>query len=124
VLLAGAGAVRCGASAALTHLAERAGLPVVVGAMAKGVISEDHSYFAGVLDMSGHRVIWDPLGSADLIVTAGFDPVELITPWRVAAPRVDSVAGLEKALSAAFSGRGRPLVIEARVDTTQYSAQF
>jgi len=38
--------------------------------------------------------------------------------------RVDSVAGLEKALSAAFAGRGRPLVIEARVDTAQYSAQF
>jgi hypothetical protein len=30
--------VRCGASAVLTHLAERAGLPVVAGAMAKGVI--------------------------------------------------------------------------------------
>jgi acetolactate synthase I/II/III large subunit len=38
--------------------------------------------------------------------------------------RVDSVAGLEKALSAAFAGRGRPLVIEARVATAQYSAQF
>ena len=86
VLLAGGGAVRCGAGAVLTHLAERAGLPVVVGAMAKGVISEDHPYFAGVLDMAGHRVIWDLLGSADLIVTAGFDPVELITPWQVAAP--------------------------------------
>jgi thiamine pyrophosphate-dependent acetolactate synthase large subunit-like protein len=38
--------------------------------------------------------------------------------------RVDSVAGLEKALSAAFAGRGRPLVIEARVGAVQYSAQF
>ena len=38
--------------------------------------------------------------------------------------RVDSVAGLEKALSAAFAGGGRPLVIEARVDASRYSAQF
>jgi acetolactate synthase-1/2/3 large subunit len=86
VLLAGAGAVRCGASAALATLAEQTGMPVVVGAMAKGVLSEDHPYFAGVLDMAGHQVIWDLLERADLIVTAGFDPVELITPWRISTP--------------------------------------
>ncbi len=86
VLLAGAGAVRCGASDALATLAEQAGIPVVVGAMAKGVISEDHPYFAGVLDMAGHQVIWNLLAGADLIVAAGFDPVELITPWRITAP--------------------------------------
>jgi acetolactate synthase-1/2/3 large subunit len=38
--------------------------------------------------------------------------------------RVESVSGLEKALSGAFAGRTRPLVIEARIDTAQYSAQF
>jgi acetolactate synthase I/II/III large subunit len=86
VLLAGAGAVRCGASAALATLAEQTGMPVVVGAMAKGVLSEDHPYFAGVLDMAGHQVIWDLLARADLIVTAGFDAVELITPWRITTP--------------------------------------
>jgi hypothetical protein len=37
---------------------------------------------------------------------------------------VESVSGLEKALSSAFDGRTRPLVIEARIDTAQYSAQF
>ena len=37
---------------------------------------------------------------------------------------MDSVAGLEKALSAAFAEHGRPLVTEARVDASQYSAQF
>ena len=86
VLLAGGGAVRCDAGAALADLAERAGMPVVVGAMAKGVLSEEHPCFAGVLDMAGHRVIWDLLASADLIVTAGFDAVDLITPWRLDVP--------------------------------------
>jgi thiamine pyrophosphate-dependent acetolactate synthase large subunit-like protein len=38
--------------------------------------------------------------------------------------RVDSVTGLEKALSPAFGDRSRPLVIEARIDPSQYSAQF
>jgi acetolactate synthase I/II/III large subunit len=103
VLLAGGGAVRCGAGAALTRLAERAGLPVVVGAMAKGVISEDHPYFAGVLDMAGYRVIWDLLASADLIVTAGFDPVELITPWQIATPvlHVDTTPNTDQIYPAA-----------------------
>jgi acetolactate synthase-1/2/3 large subunit len=86
VLLAGAGAVRCQAGPVLDELAARAGIPVVVAAMAKGVIPEDHPYFAGVLDMAGGPVIWDLLARADLIVTAGFDPVELITPWRISTP--------------------------------------
>lgn len=86
VILAGAGAVRCDATPALTHLAERSGLPVITAAMAKGAISEDHPYFAGVLDMAGHKVIWSLLESADLIITAGFDAVELITPWRIDTP--------------------------------------
>jgi acetolactate synthase-1/2/3 large subunit len=86
VILAGGGAVRCGAGVALTRLAETAGLPVVVSAMAKGVIAEGHPYFAGVLDMAGYQVIWDLLERADLIITAGFDAVELITPWRIATP--------------------------------------
>jgi acetolactate synthase-1/2/3 large subunit len=86
VLLAGPAAVRCGAGQELADLAELAGIPVVVSPMAKGVIPEDHPYFAGVLDMAGHRVVWELLAGADLILTAGFDPVELISPWSVATP--------------------------------------
>jgi len=56
--------------------------------MAKGVFPEDHPYFAGVLDMAGHRVVWDLLAGADLILAAGFDPVELISPWSVTTPVV------------------------------------
>jgi len=54
--------------------------------MAKGTFPEDHPYFAGVLDMAGHRVVWDLLAGADLILAAGFDPVELISPWEIATP--------------------------------------
>jgi acetolactate synthase I/II/III large subunit len=86
VILAGIAAMRCAAGPELVGLAELAGLPVVVAPMAKGTFPEDHPYFAGVLDMAGHRVVWDLLDGADLILAAGFDPAELISPWRVATP--------------------------------------
>jgi len=86
VILAGPAALRCGAGPELVRLAELAGIPVVVSPMAKGVFPEDHPYFAGVLDMTGRRVVWDLLAGAGLILTAGFDPVELISPWSIATP--------------------------------------
>jgi acetolactate synthase-1/2/3 large subunit len=86
VLLAGIAALRCAAGSDLVRLAEQAGIPVVVSPMAKGVFPEDHPYFAGVLDMAGYRVVWDLLAGADLILAAGFDPVELISPWSVRTP--------------------------------------
>jgi acetolactate synthase I/II/III large subunit len=86
VILAGIAALRCAAGPELVRLAELAGIPVVVSPMAKGVFPEDHPYFAGVLDMAGYRVVWDLLADADLILAAGFDPVELISPWSVATP--------------------------------------
>jgi acetolactate synthase-1/2/3 large subunit len=86
VLLAGIAAARGAAGQDLVRLAERAGMPVVVSPMAKGVFPEDHPYFAGVLDMAGYRVVWDLLAGADLILAAGFDPVELISPWSVSTP--------------------------------------
>jgi len=86
VILAGIAALRCAAGPDLVRLAELAGIPVVVSPMAKGTFPEDHPYFAGVLDMAGYRVVWDLLAGADLILAAGFDPVELISPWSVASP--------------------------------------
>jgi acetolactate synthase I/II/III large subunit len=104
VLLAGAGAVRCGAGPQLAALAELVGAPVVVGAMAKGVLDEDSPWYAGTLDMAGHRVLWNLLASADLIVTAGFDPVELITPWQLSVPvlHIDTVPNTDQVYPAAI----------------------
>jgi acetolactate synthase I/II/III large subunit len=98
VILAGTAAVRCGATAELVRLAETAGIPVVAAPMAKGVFPESHPYFAGVIDMACNQVVWDLLGEADLIVTAGFDPVELIKPWSVGARvlHVDTVPNTDQ----------------------------
>ena len=86
VVLAGIGATRAGATDALVRFAERVSVPVVVSGMAKGVFPEEHPLFAGVLDMACNQLLWQLLDDADLIVTAGFDAVELIKPWRITTP--------------------------------------
>jgi acetolactate synthase-1/2/3 large subunit len=103
VLLAGIAALRCAAGPELVRLAERAGIPVVVSPMAKGVFPEDHPYFAGVLDMAGYQVVWDLLAGADLILAAGFDPVELISPWSVSTPvlHLDTTPNTDQVYAAA-----------------------
>jgi acetolactate synthase I/II/III large subunit len=86
VVLAGIAATRSGATDALVRFAETVSVPVVVSPMAKGVFPEEHPLFAGVLDMACNQLLWQLLEEADLIVTAGFDAVELIKPWRIATP--------------------------------------
>ena len=104
VILAGIAALRCAAGPELLRLAELAGIPVVVSPMAKGTVPEDHPYFAGVLDMAGHRVVWDLLADADLILAAGFDPVELISPWSVATPvmHLDTTPNTDQVYASAY----------------------
>jgi len=98
VVLAGIAAVRCGASSALARLAETVGAPVVVAPMAKGVFPEDHPCFAGVLDMACNQVVWELLASGDLLVAAGFDPVELLRPWPLTTPvlHVDTTPNVDQ----------------------------
>ncbi len=88
VILAGISAVWSEASAALVHLAEAIGAPVVVAPMAKGVMPEDHPLFAGTLDMACNKFVWDFLKGADLLLAVGFDAVELIKPWPLAIPTI------------------------------------
>ncbi|HUW36947.1 MAG TPA: thiamine pyrophosphate-binding protein [Rhodocyclaceae bacterium] len=93
IVLAGVSALWSDAGDALARLAEKIGLPVVVTPMAKGVIPEDHPYYAGTLDMACNDFIWDFLKGADLILAVGFDGVELIKPWplTVATLHIDTV---------------------------------
>ena len=124
VILAGIAAMRCAAGPELVRLAELAGLPVVVAPMAKGTFGEDHPYFAGVLDMAGHRVVWDLLAGADLILAAGFDPVELITPWRVSTPvlHVDTTPNTDQVYASTHELVGDVAAILGWI-TTQWSGE-
>lgn len=98
LILAGIGATRASATGPLRRLAEKAGLPVVVSPMAKGVFPEDSPWFAGVLDMACNKRVWDFMSRSDLIVAAGFDPVELIKPWQLqtAVLHLDATANTDQ----------------------------
>jgi acetolactate synthase I/II/III large subunit len=88
LVVAGNTARRRGASGGIRRLAEACGMPVVTTPKAKGVIDEGHPLWAGVIEMAGHHFMADFVEQADLILAVGFDPVELITPWRHSAPVV------------------------------------
>src|SRR5580704_4079181 len=124
VILAGIAALRCAAGPELLRLAELGGIPVVVSPMAKGVFPEDHPYFAGVLDMAGHRVVWDLLAGADLILAAGFDPVELISPWSVATPvlHLDTTPNTDQVYASAHELVGHVAAILGWI-TAQWSGE-
>jgi acetolactate synthase I/II/III large subunit len=102
VILAGIAAQRAGAHEALARLATAAGVPVVVAPMAKGVLAEDHAYYAGTLDMACNALMWDFLKGCDLLLAAGFDAVELIKPWTLSVPTVhiDAVPNTDQIYSA------------------------
>jgi acetolactate synthase-1/2/3 large subunit len=102
VILAGIAAQRANAHEALSRLATEAGIPVVVAPMAKGVLAEDHPYYAGTLDMACNALMWDFLKGCDLLLAAGFDAVELIKPWTLSVPAVhiDAVPNTDQIYSA------------------------
>jgi acetolactate synthase-1/2/3 large subunit len=104
VLLAGIAAQRANAHNALAKLAATVGAPVVVSPMAKGVLAEDSEWYAGTLDMACNELMWSFLKGCDLVLAVGFDAVELIKPWQLAAPTVhiDAVPNTDQVYPAAL----------------------
>lgn len=102
VIVAGLSAVAGEAGAGLQRLAETLGCPVVLSPMAKGLLPEEHALFAGMLDMACNAFVWDFLRGADLLLTVGFDAVELIKPWTLTAPtlHIDSVPNSDQIVPA------------------------
>ncbi len=107
VLAVGLTAVRTVDRALLARVAEKHGIPVVLTPMAKGMLSEDHDWYAGVLFHALSDKVAETHREADLIVSIGYDPVEFnFEDWM---PRV-------------------PLLhfdtVEADIDRTQYHQVF
>ncbi len=102
IIVAGLSAVQAEAGNALRRLAEALSCPVVLAPMAKGLLPEDHALFAGTLDMACNALVWDFLRRADLLLTVGFDAVELIKPWSVTAPalHIDTVPNSDQIVPA------------------------
>jgi acetolactate synthase-1/2/3 large subunit len=76
LLAVGLGAVHARVQAQVRKLAETHNLPVVLTPMAKGVLSEDHRCYAGVLFHALSDMVGETHQQADLIVGIGYDPVE------------------------------------------------
>jgi acetolactate synthase-1/2/3 large subunit len=85
VILAGLDALRGGASEELRALAERCSIPVMVGPKAKGVFREDHPLFLGTIEMLGTAKLYEYIDGCDVVIMAGFEPVEFDRDWSAAA---------------------------------------
>ncbi len=61
---------------------DKLGVPVFVTPKAKGMLPEDHELFFGVCaGVAADNLVVDFMGSADLLVGVGFDPVESNKLW-------------------------------------------
>ena len=87
LLLVGLGARRADDAAAIRDLCARCHIPAMVTYKAKGVVPDDHPWFAGVFT---NGAIEQPLiDESDLLIGIGLDPVELIPrTWTRAQPIV------------------------------------
>lgn len=72
------------ASSALVDLAERFGIPVITTYKAKGLLPEDHKLALGGAGLSplADTHLLPLVQKADLIICAGYDPIEMRTGWR------------------------------------------
>ena len=83
LLLAGFEAARGGAGPALRRLAERHGMPVLTTYKAKGVLDEHHPLALGGAGLSpaADRILLPLAARADLVLLAGYDPIEMRPGW-------------------------------------------
>ncbi len=89
LLALGISAVRSKSGALIAKVAERHRIPVVLTPMAKGLLSEDHPWYAGVLFHALSDRVAETNRQADLVVSVGYDPVEFnFEDWMPEVPLV------------------------------------
>lgn len=88
VIVAGLEATHAAIADGIRGLAASLGAPALVTYMAKGVVADTDPHFVGVF--TGGAIEQPTVGAADLIITVGLDPVELIRkPWPYDIPVLD-----------------------------------
>ena len=89
--IVGLGARSAEAAQRIDRLCRTRGVPAMVTYKAKGVVPDDHPWFAGVFT---NAAIEQPLvREADLLIGIGLDPVELLPrPWPYRAPIIGGCA--------------------------------
>lgn len=94
LLVVGLSCLRAPGKEAWHQFVERQGLPVVLSPMAKGMLSEDHPAYAGILFHALSDIVAETIQEADLVLAIGYDPVEFnYEEWLPAVPliHVDTV---------------------------------
>ena len=76
LMAVGLTSARYGIGSMLNDFLEKSGLPVVLTPMAKGLLSEDHPCYAGVLFHALSDYLEDIYEETDLVIGLGYDPVE------------------------------------------------
>ncbi|HUF85994.1 MAG TPA: thiamine pyrophosphate-binding protein [Thermohalobaculum sp.] len=85
VLMAGLDALNePGGARAVRAFAERHRIPVVTSYKAKGILPEDHPLALGGHGLSpkSDRIVLPVFAAADLVIAAGYDPVEMRAGWQ------------------------------------------
>ena len=84
LMIAGIEVLDHGAEAAVAGFAERHGVPLLTTYKAKGVLPEDHPLCLGAAGLSpkADALLLALIGSSDLIILAGYDPIEMRAGWR------------------------------------------
>ncbi|PKP74518.1 MAG: acetolactate synthase [Alphaproteobacteria bacterium HGW-Alphaproteobacteria-6] len=98
-MILGLDALKDGAGAAALAFAESFGVPFVTSYKAKGLIDEDHPLCLGGAGLSplADRHLLPLFRDADLVICAGYDPIEMRPGWRevwdpAATPVIDIAA--------------------------------
>ena len=96
LLLAGYEALRDGAAEPVTRLAEEHGIPVLTTYKAKGLLDERHARALGAAGLSpkADAILLPLLQQADLILAAGYDPIEMRGNWLGALPHPERLVEL------------------------------
>jgi acetolactate synthase-1/2/3 large subunit len=73
-----------GAEAAVAAFAQRHGIPLLTTYKAKGVLPEDHRLSLGAAGLSpkADALLLELMGQSDLVLLAGYDPIEMRSGWR------------------------------------------
>lgn len=95
IVLAGHGAARAGAQAALVRFAERLGLAVATTFHAKGVFPDDHAHALGTVGFMRHDYANFGFDQADVIVCVGYEPQEF-DPARINPNRDKAILHLHQ----------------------------
>lgn len=90
VIALGLGAVRARIGQAIADFAKEKNIPVLLTPMAKGMISEDHPCYAGVVFHALSDIVAQTHSQSDLVVLVGYDPVEFnIESWAPDVPLIN-----------------------------------